>query len=105
MADDQREPVEAVAGLLAEHARLLQEKASDLENGKTPPTAINFQLTKVVNQIMDTARTARDRGGERSVQVRSLLSTEAERGALAAEDALDLLADEDPWWRRPQTAG
>ncbi len=99
MAEDQRESLEEVAELLAEHLRLLQEKASYFETGKTPPTAINFKLTKVVNQIVDTARAARDRGGVPSEEVRSLLRAEANRGALAAEDALDLLADEDTWWR------
>lgn len=105
MADDQTESLDVVAELLAEHSRLLQEKASYLEGGKVPPTAINFKLTKVVKQIVETAQADRDRGGAQSEELRSLLSAEADGGALAADDTLDFLADEDPWWRRPKGGG
>lgn len=105
MADDQRGSLDGVADLLAEHARLLQEKASYLESGKTPPTTMNFQLTKVVKLITETAQADRDRGGEHSGELRTLLKAEAGGGSLAADDALDLLADEDPWWRSPQGGG
>ncbi len=105
MADDRRESLDAVAELLDEHSRLLQEKADYRAGGKTPPTTINFDLTKVVKQITAAAQADRDGGAKHSEELRSLLSAAANGGSLAADDALDLLADEDPWWRSPQGGG
>jgi len=98
VADDHRNPLEPFVELLAEHSRLLQEKRDLLESRKTPPTTFNFELTKIVKQVVDGARARREAVGEQSSDVRSLLSEDAAGGGWAAEDALELLADEDPWW-------
>jgi len=99
VADDRTDPLEPFVQLLAEHSRLLEEKARMLESRRTPPTTYNFELTKVIKRIVERARTHREAVGEQSRDVRSLLREKAEQGSWGAEDALDLLGDEDPWWR------
>ena len=99
MADDQGDPLHPFAELLAEHSRLLEEKKQLLESRKTPPTTYNFELTKIVKRIAEEAQARHEAVGEQSSDLRSLLREAAEGGSWAAEDALDLLADEDPWWR------
>jgi len=99
MADDHSDPLDPFVELLAEHARLLEEKERLLASGRTPPTTFNFELTNVVKRIVEQARLHREAVGERSGELRSLLREDADGGGWAAGDALDLLADEDPWWR------
>lgn len=99
MADDDRDPLDPFVELLAEHSRLLEEKERLRASGRTPPTTFNFELTKVVKRIVEQAQAHREAVGEQSRELRSLLRERADGGGWAAEDALDLLADEDPWWR------
>ena len=99
MTDDRTDSLDPFAELLAEHNRLLDEKKSTYESGRTPPTAINFALTNVVNQITERALARREATGDESEGLRSWLREEAAGGSLAAGDALELLADQDPWWR------
>jgi hypothetical protein len=81
--------------LLEEHARLLEEKEGYLERRQAPPTTINFRLNDVVNRLTEEASARRD-GGE---EVREWLQREAAAGNPASADAIDLLSDDDPWWR------
>ena len=78
--------------LLAEHTRLMEEKERLRKSGQTPSTTVNYELTKLVHQIVDVAK------GERSEDVRALLTGEAEAGHLGAETALEWLGEEDAWW-------
>jgi hypothetical protein len=82
----------AIPELLAEHARLVDEKARLRASNQTPSTKINYDLTKLVHEIVDRAR------AERSDDVRSLLAEHAGEGNGGAENALEWLAEEDPWW-------
>lgn len=98
MADDPPDSLQPFAELLAEHSRLLEEKARMLESRKTPPTTFNFELTRIVKRIVEGGMARREAVGDQSRDLRSLLREESERGGWGAEDALALLADEDPWW-------
>jgi len=97
---DLKDPLDELGELMAEHSRILEEKQRSLEGGGTPPTAMNFELTKLVRRMTETAQAVREADPERSEELRSLMRREAENGSFAADDALDLLADEDSWWRQ-----
>jgi len=97
---DLKDPLDELGELMAENSRILEEKQRSLESGGTPPTAMNFELTKLVRRMTETAQAVREADPERSEELRSLMRREAENGSFAADDALDLLADEDPWWRQ-----
>jgi hypothetical protein len=90
--------VSEVAELLAEHARLLEEKARYRERLQAPPTTINQRLTQIVDRIEEEATSARGGGAEREQKLRDLLQREADSGSLAGAEAIDRLAGEDPWW-------
>ena len=98
VADDQTDSLDPFAELLAEHNRLLEDKKRSYESGRTPPTAINFALTNIVNQITEKALARREATGDESEGLRSWLREQAAGGSFAAGDALELLADQDPWW-------
>jgi hypothetical protein len=98
VADDQSSSRDAVRELLTEHSRIVEEKARLMESRQTPPTRMNFELTGIIRQMMELAQARRDAGHGQGEELRSLLREEAEKGHPAAGDALDLLADEDPWW-------
>lgn len=99
MADDHTDPLDPFVELLARHSQLLDEKTRLLESRTTPPTTINFELTKIIKRIVEQAQARRESVGDQSSDLRSLLRENAKGGGWAAEDALELLADEDPWWR------
>jgi hypothetical protein len=92
MPDDAKGGLDGVPELLAEHGRLLEEKTRLRASGQTPPTKINYDMTNTVNEIVERAK------GQKSEELRSLLLEEAERGSLAADQALEWLVEEDPWW-------
>ena len=97
---DRKDPLDELGELMAEHSRILEEKKRSLESGTTPPTTMNFELTRLVRRMIERAQAVREADPERSEELRSLLRREAEDGSFAADDALDLLAEEDPWWRQ-----
>ena len=84
--------VQGIPGLLAEHARLVDEKARQRASNQTPSTKVNYDLTRLVHEIVERAK------AERSDEVRSLLTGQAEAGHNGAENALEWLAEEDSWW-------
>ena len=84
---------DGIPELLAEHTRLVDEKDRLRRSGQTPPTSINYDLTKLVHQIVDVSKS------ERSEEVRTLLASEAESGHLGAETALEWLGEDDSWWK------
>jgi hypothetical protein len=90
--------VSEVAELLAEHARLLEEKARHKERREAPPTTINQRLTQIVDRIAEEATADPGRGAGRSRELRDLLQREAEAGSLAAAEAIERLGEQDPWW-------
>lgn len=96
-SDDESNWLGLFTQLLEEHSRLLEEKAGYRERGQAPPTTINHRLTQIVDRIMEEATADRDGGAER-IELRELLQREADAGSLAGAEALDRLAEEDPWW-------
>lgn len=92
MADAGGASADGIPALLAEHERLLAEKARLRESGHTPPTKMNYDLTKIVNQVVELAK------AQKSDELRSLLGERARSGHLGAESALEWLTEEDAWW-------
>lgn len=99
MADERTDSLDVFAELLSEHSRLLEEKASIVESRKMPPTTLNFRLTQIIDEVVERAEAQRAEGREQGNAVRTMLNREAENGSLAAADAVELLAEEDPFWR------
>jgi hypothetical protein len=98
MAD--RDIESAFGTLFEEHRKLLAEKARYIDAGKMPPTTVNYELTAIVNRTVEEATSRRAQGDAQAYEARALLQREAEAGNLAAADAVALLADEEPWWKK-----